>query len=100
MTDSTGTPATGASATESSATESSATETSATEAARRLLSGERVLVGDGAMGTMLHAAGAALDRSLPELNLSDPGLVETIHDSYVSAGADIIQANTFGANRL
>jgi methionine synthase / methylenetetrahydrofolate reductase(NADPH) len=80
VTDSTGTPATGA--------------------ARLLLSGERVLVGDGAMGTMLHAAGAALDRSLPELNLSEPGLVETIHDSYVSAGADIIQANTFGANRL
>ena len=85
MTDSTGTPA---------------TETSVTGTARRLLSGERVLVGDGAMGTMLHAAGAALDRSLPELNLSEPGLVETIHDSYVSAGADIIQANTFGANRL
>src|SRR5450756_1949860 len=49
---------------------------------------------------MLHAAGAALDRSLPELNLSDPGLVATIHDSYLSAGVDIIQANTFGANRL
>jgi homocysteine S-methyltransferase len=65
-----------------------------------LLSGERVLVCDGAMGTMLHAAGAALDRSLPELNLSDPGLVATIHDSYLIAGADIIQANTFGANRL
>jgi methionine synthase / methylenetetrahydrofolate reductase (NADH) len=65
-----------------------------------LLSSGRVLVCDGAMGTMLHAAGAALDRSLPELNLSDPGLVETIHDSYLSAGADIIQANTFGANRL
>ena len=66
----------------------------------QLLSGERVLLCDGAMGTMLHAAGAALDRSLPELNLSDPGLVATIHDSYLSAGADIIQANTFGANRL
>jgi homocysteine S-methyltransferase len=65
-----------------------------------LLSSGRVLVCDGAMGTMLHAAGAALDRSLPELNLSDPGLVETIHDSYLSAGTDIIQANTFGANRL
>ena len=62
--------------------------------------GRRVLVCDGAMGTMLHAAGAALDRSLPELNLSDPGLVSTIHESYLSAGADIIQANTFGANRL
>ena len=65
-----------------------------------LLTGQRVLVCDGAMGTMLHAAGAALDRSLPELNLSDPGLVSTIHESYLSAGADIIQANTFGANRL
>ena len=45
-----------------------------------LLSGQRVLVCDGAMGTLLHAAGAALDRSLPELNLSDPGLVSTIHE--------------------
>ncbi len=62
--------------------------------------GRRVLVCDGAMGTMLHAAGAALDRSLPELNLADPGLVAAIHESYLSAGADIIQANTFGANRL
>jgi methionine synthase / methylenetetrahydrofolate reductase(NADPH) len=62
--------------------------------------GQQVLVCDGAMGTMLHAAGAALDRSLPELNLSDPGLVSTIHESYLSAGADIVQTNTFGANRL
>jgi homocysteine S-methyltransferase len=65
-----------------------------------ILTGQRVLVCDGAMGTMLHAAGAALDRSLPELNLTDPGLVSTIHESYLSAGADIIQTNTFGANRL
>jgi homocysteine S-methyltransferase len=72
----------------------------ATSTARQLLSSGRVLVCDGAMGTMLHAAGAALDRSLPELNLSDPGLVATIHDSYLTAGVDIIQANTFGANRL
>jgi len=71
-----------------------------TVSAAQVLSGDHVLVCDGAMGTMLHAAGAALDRSLPELNLSDPGLVATIHDSYLSAGADIIQANTFGANRL
>ena len=71
-----------------------------TIAPAQLLSGGRLLVCDGAMGTMLHAAGAALDRSLPELNISDPGLVATIHDSYLIAGADIIQANTFGANRL
>src|ERR1700687_6435781 len=68
--------------------------------AAQLLSGQRGLVCAGAMGTMLHAAGAALDRSLPELNLSDPGLVSTIHESYLSAGADIIQTNTFGVNRL
>src|SRR5215469_12916416 len=67
---------------------------------RLLRTNQGVLVCDGAMGTMLHAAGAALDRSLPELNLSDPGLVSTIHESYLSAGADVIQANTFGANRL
>ncbi|HEU5158562.1 MAG TPA: bifunctional homocysteine S-methyltransferase/methylenetetrahydrofolate reductase [Streptosporangiaceae bacterium] len=62
--------------------------------------GTRILIGDGAMGTMLHAAGNTLDRALPELNLSDPKLVATLHESYVSSGADIIQTNTFGANRL
>ena len=62
--------------------------------------GPRLLAGDGAMGTMLHAAGCALDRALPEVSLSDPGLVGTIHDSYLAAGADVIQTNTFGANRL
>jgi methionine synthase / methylenetetrahydrofolate reductase (NADH) len=64
------------------------------------LLGTRLLAGDGAMGTMLHAAGCALDRALPEVTLSDPGLVGTIHDSYLAAGADVIQTNTFGANRL
>jgi methionine synthase / methylenetetrahydrofolate reductase(NADPH) len=62
--------------------------------------GERVLICDGAMGTMLHAAGNSLDRALPELNLSNAALVSTIHESYLSAGADIILTNTFGANRL
>ncbi|MGB6453501.1 MAG: bifunctional homocysteine S-methyltransferase/methylenetetrahydrofolate reductase [Streptosporangiaceae bacterium] len=61
---------------------------------------ERVLICDGAMGTMLHAAGNSLDRALTELNLSNPGLVSTIHDSYLSAGADVILTNTFGASRL
>jgi methionine synthase / methylenetetrahydrofolate reductase(NADPH) len=60
----------------------------------------RVLVCDGAMGTMLHASGISLDRPLPELNLSDPGLVRAIHDSYLAAGADVIQTNTFGASEL
>jgi homocysteine S-methyltransferase len=62
--------------------------------------GTRILIGDGAMGTMLHAAGNTLDRALPELNISDPTLVATLHESYLSSGADVIQTNTFGANRL
>src|SRR5437879_4171561 len=62
--------------------------------------GQRILVCDGAMGTMLHAAGISLDRALPELNLSNPRLVRAVHDSYVAAGADVIQTNTFGASSL
>src|SRR5215472_13270867 len=61
---------------------------------------EAVLVCDGAMGTMLHAAGNSLDRALPELNLTNAELVSTIHESYLSAGVDVIQTNTFGASTL
>jgi methionine synthase I (cobalamin-dependent)/5,10-methylenetetrahydrofolate reductase len=61
---------------------------------------QRVLICDGAMGTMLHAAGNSLDRALSELNLSNPDLVSTIHESYLSAGADVILTNTFGASRI
>ncbi|MGH3799639.1 MAG: bifunctional homocysteine S-methyltransferase/methylenetetrahydrofolate reductase [Pseudonocardiaceae bacterium] len=60
----------------------------------------QVVVCDEAMGTMLHAAGVPLDRSLSELNLSRPTLVRDLHAAYVSAGARILQTNTFGANRL
>ena len=59
----------------------------------------RVLVCDGAMGTMLHAAGVPLDRSLSELNLARPDLVRDLHAAYLAAGADIVQTNTFDANR-
>ncbi len=52
------------------------------------------------MGTVLHAAGYPLDRALPELNLSDPGLVRRIHDSYLAAGVGLVQTNTFGAGPL
>jgi methionine synthase / methylenetetrahydrofolate reductase (NADH) len=60
----------------------------------------QVVICDGAMGTMLHAAGVSLDRSLPELNMSRPALVRDLHAAYVNAGAQILQTNTFGANRL
>ncbi|HEY5274812.1 MAG TPA: bifunctional homocysteine S-methyltransferase/methylenetetrahydrofolate reductase [Acidimicrobiales bacterium] len=62
--------------------------------------GSRVLVCDGAMGTMLHAAGASLDRWLPEMNLTQPATVSEVHRAYVEAGADIIETNTFGANTV
>src|SRR5215207_1702827 len=52
------------------------------------------------MGTMLHAGGVSLDRSLPELNVSHPDLVRAIHRAYIAAGAQIIETNTFGASRF
>ena len=67
---------------------------------RAMLAGNKILVCDGAMGTMLHAAGNSLDQALPALNLSNPALVQTIHESYISAGVDIIQTNTFAASRI
>jgi methionine synthase / methylenetetrahydrofolate reductase(NADPH) len=60
----------------------------------------RVLVCDGAMGTMLYAKGIFLNRSFDELNLTQPNLVTEVHQTYVRAGADIIETNTFGANRV
>jgi homocysteine S-methyltransferase len=62
-------------------------------------SADRVLVCDGAMGTMLHSAGVPLGRSLSELNLAKPHLVRDLHAAYLRAGADIVQTNTFDANR-
>ena len=60
----------------------------------------RVLVCDGAMGTMLYARGVFLNRSFDELNLTQPDLVADVHQAYVRAGADVIETNTFGANRI
>jgi homocysteine S-methyltransferase len=61
---------------------------------------QRVLVCDGAMGTMLYARGVFLNRSFDELNLAQPDLVAEVHQAYVRAGADVIETNTFGANRI
>ncbi len=62
---------------------------------------ERVLVSDGAMGTLLQAQGALPSGLCPELlNLQRPELVQWVHQQYLSAGCDLIQTNTFGANRL
>ena len=58
----------------------------------------RVLVCDGAMGTMLYAKGVFINRSFDALNLAQPDLVSAVHQEYVRAGADVIETNTFGAN--
>ncbi len=60
----------------------------------------RVLVCDGAMGTMLYAKGIFLNRSFDELNLTQADLVGEVHQAYVRAGADVLETNTFGANRI
>ena len=61
---------------------------------------ERVLVCDGGMGTMLYAQGVFINRSFDSLNLSDPARVLAVHEAYAQSGADVIETNTFGANRL
>jgi methionine synthase / methylenetetrahydrofolate reductase(NADPH) len=61
---------------------------------------QRVLVCDGAMGTMLYGKGIFLNRSFDELNLTQPDLVAEVHQAYVRAGADVVETNTFGANRI
>jgi homocysteine S-methyltransferase len=61
---------------------------------------ERVLVCDGAMGTMLYAKGVFINKSFDALNVTRPDLVAQVHQEYVAAGADVIETNTFGANRI
>lgn len=62
--------------------------------------GKRLLFFDGAMGTMLQKNGMK-GGDIPELlNITDRSLIEKIHNGYLEAGADIITANTFGANPL
>lgn len=60
----------------------------------------RPLIGDGAMGTMLHQHGQSFDQCFDLLNISNPVLVAEIHHDYIDAGAQILQTNTFGANRF
>ena len=58
------------------------------------------IIGDGAMGTMLYSSGAPLDSAFDVLNLSNPDLVASIHRAYIAAGAEIIETNSYGANRF
>ena len=67
---------------------------------KRLIGGERPIVTDGAMGTILHTRGIPFDECFDELNLTQPAIVADIHRDYIQAGAEIIKTNTFGANRI
>ena len=66
----------------------------------RLLHPDQVVIFDGAMGTMLYARGVFINQCYDELVLKSPDLVREIHGLYVKAGAEVIETNTFGANRL
>jgi methionine synthase I (cobalamin-dependent)/5,10-methylenetetrahydrofolate reductase len=59
-----------------------------------------VVLGDGAMGTMLYNRGVFVNRCFDELNLSSPALVRQVHEEYVASGSQFIETNTYGANRF
>ncbi|MCX6339451.1 MAG: homocysteine S-methyltransferase family protein [Candidatus Aureabacteria bacterium] len=61
---------------------------------------ERILLGDGAMGTMLQEGGLPEGACPEEAVLSRPTLIVSVHERYIDAGAEIIETDTFGANRF
>ena len=60
---------------------------------------DSILIADGAMGSMLHEAVGSV-RCFDELNATEPEAVFRVHQAYIEAGAQIIETNTFGANRF
>jgi homocysteine S-methyltransferase len=68
--------------------------------ARELLEPERVVVFDGATGTMLYAKGVFINQCYDQLNTTQPDLVREVHRAYLDAGAEVVETNSFGANRL
>lgn len=62
--------------------------------------GNEVIVFDGGTGTYLYEKGIYINRCFEELNLTSPELVTEVHRDYVNAGADVIETNTYGANRF
>jgi methionine synthase I (cobalamin-dependent)/5,10-methylenetetrahydrofolate reductase len=60
----------------------------------------RVVLADGAMGTMLYSKGIYINRCYDYLNLENPQLIQDIHNEYLQSGCELIETNTFGANRI
>jgi methionine synthase / methylenetetrahydrofolate reductase (NADH) len=67
---------------------------------QRLLDPDRVVLFDGAMGTMLYSKGVFINQCYDELNARAPDLVRAVHQAYIKAGAEAIETNSFGANRI
>src|SRR5436309_9756764 len=65
----------------------------------RLLDPNAIVVFDGAMGTMLYNKGVFINQCYDELNLRAPDLVREVHRAYAKAGAEVLETNSFGANR-
>lgn len=61
---------------------------------------QEILIGDGAMGTMLYQRGVFLNACFDELCITQPNLILDIHTEYVKTGCDFIETNTFGANAV
>jgi methionine synthase I (cobalamin-dependent) len=59
---------------------------------------EEVIIGDGAMGTLLYSRGVPLETNFEYLNLLRPELVRQVHEDYLRAGAQLLETNTFGAS--
>lgn len=66
----------------------------------RFLDPSRIVVFDGAMGTMLYSRGVFINQCYDELNVRAPELIRAVHEEYVRAGAEVLETNSFGANRL
>ena len=62
--------------------------------------GDGPIVTDGAMGTLLYGRGVSPDAACERMNLDEPALIDDIHRSYLRAGAELIETNTYGANCL
>ncbi|MFN8580264.1 MAG: homocysteine S-methyltransferase family protein [Gemmatimonadaceae bacterium] len=71
-----------------------------TPRAARLLDPDAVILFDGAMGTMLYNKGVFINQCYDELNLRAPDLVRDVHRAYRAAGAEALETNSFGANRM
>ena len=62
--------------------------------------GKEIIVFDGGVGTYLYEKGIFINTCFDELNLTNPDIVTEVHRDYVNAGADVVETNTFGANRF